>query len=286
MDLDTQSSYTGGNTNSTQHSPITSSYNDSSPELANLLLDIRRGDWGTRHTPPTGILRNHYQEKSKYSKRDPYYNENPFGIIQRNSTTEPNLLQERREMVRRRNPNEPRSPIRLRGRDNCHQVRRYSPSPVGKLFSDDDTSPSRDSTGLLKTESQSSDESPNSSDRQFLMECSDICPSDNNSSLGTSGDWEDKLGNCPTTQSSTSESHGRSPPILTGYLHGNNIRRRLNNTPPPNESDTLGGPRSNPLNTLPIPYGNNSQEHTQDLYNQRSIWSLHACRRRSNKKTN
>ncbi len=225
-------------------------------------------NWTTGDTSSPRIFGTKYTENNVFRKIWPKYPESSPGNLERDLAREPNLLQERRGLDGNRYSDDTRQTKRPRRRSRPYQEWHYSPSTLAREIQDDDSTSQRNWEGVSETESESSTGTPNTSDREFLVESDDELD-ENASILGCSGCGENKFCACTTTESTDGESSGRSHEIRRGNPRRNYIRRHVIYTSSEDEPDTSSGSRIPTQYPLSLPNSNNISEHEEDIHNER-----------------
>lgn len=234
------------------------------------------GNWYAPSARLPGVEKEDCDEKGQGPLTSPL---GSLGGLQRESGAESGVLQERWLFSRVRDLNGTRGTVGPELRPRCYPPRRYSPSPVGRAFSDDDEEPSGAELGLSEIESESEDCSEHTSDREFLMESDDLYSGEVNDTMGEPGNREDVFCSGSATEGSGSESSGRSVNVRSISSRRHHIRRRLNPASSEDGSDTLGGSGSAKVNPLSVPHGLYSEKHAEDMDYERVRGCLHASPR-------
>jgi len=244
------------------------------------------GGTGNRDEASTGILRDIDEKIDGLIKNPTGLPDNTPGSVEGNCSTEHRILQKRGAMDGEGGADETRQTKRPRRSCRGNQIRRYTPSPVGKPYSDDDQMSPGSSIGVSETESESESCSEHTSDRDFLVAAGHISSGEDYNPMGSPRNRENQLCACFTPNSTTCLSHGRPLAVCDGVTPGNYIRRRIYWPFAKDSSDPHSRPRFRPLNTLPVQDSVDTTKNTQDIHNKRIQGCMHDDRRWCNCKEN
>lgn len=223
------------------------------------LYHLWGGDRRARHASLTRLSGDIHEEKSEANEGVPPTS--PLGPVDGNSGTEQDVLFQRwQQYIREWNANAARQAIRPR-RSSPSNTEWHNRDRTLFQFSDSDDQASQGDNCSSSEDISTDSSGAHTSDREFLVESDSDCTCQDNNSLGSSRNREDKLCTSSSSEDTDCFTPRRPSYVQSTRTRRNTLRRRLDSPPSENSPDSHRGSDAPQINPHTLFSGSNPCEH-------------------------